>query len=42
MQPQAAITEQASIPYSLEDLATDLEIVKKALHGRAQTSPAAR
>ena len=41
MQLHAAITEQASIPYSLEDLATDLEIVKKALNGPAQTSPAA-
>ncbi len=41
MQLHAAIAEQASIPYSLENLATDLEIVKKALNGRAQTSPAA-
>ena len=30
MQLHAAITQQASIPYSLEDLATDLEIVGKA------------
>jgi len=42
MQLHAAITEQASIPYSLEDLATDLEIVKRALNEPAQASPAAR
>ena len=42
MQLHAAITEHASILYSLEDLATDLEIVKKALNEPAQTSPAAR
>jgi hypothetical protein len=41
-QLHAAITEQASIPYSLEDLATDLEIAKRALNERAQVSPAAR
>jgi hypothetical protein len=41
MQLHAAVTEQASIPYSLENLATDLEIVKKALNGPAQTYPAA-
>jgi hypothetical protein len=41
LQLHAAITEQASIPYSLEDLATDLEIVKKALNEPAQASPAA-
>jgi hypothetical protein len=41
MQLHAAITEQASIPYSLEDLATDLEISKKALNEPAQASPAA-
>ena len=40
MQLHAAITEQASIPYSLEDLATDLEIVKRALNEPAQASPA--
>ena len=34
MQLHAAITEQASIPYSLEDLATDLDVVK-----RGSTSP---
>jgi hypothetical protein len=42
MQLHAAITEQGSIPYSLEDLATDLEIVKRALNDPAQASPAAR
>ena len=42
MQLHAAITEQASIPYSLEDLATDLEIAKRALNEPAQASPAAR
>jgi hypothetical protein len=41
MQLHAAITEQASIPYSLEDLATDLEIVTKALNEPVQASPAA-
>jgi hypothetical protein len=41
MQLHAAITEQSSIPYSLEDLATDLEIVTKALNEPAQASPAA-
>ena len=35
MQLHAAITEQASIPYSLEDLTTDLEIVK----GRSTSPP---
>ena len=42
MQLHAAITEQASIPYSLEDLATDLEIAKRALNEPAQAAPAAR
>ena len=42
MRLHAAITEQASIPYSLEDLATDLEIAKRALNEPAQASPAAR
>jgi pimeloyl-ACP methyl ester carboxylesterase len=42
MHLHAAITEQASIPYSLEDLATDLEIAKRALNEPAQASPAAR
>lgn len=41
MRLHAAITEQASIPYSLEDLATDLEIAKRALNEPAQASPAA-
>jgi hypothetical protein len=38
IQLHAAITEQASIPYSLEDLATDLEIVQRALSVPAQAS----
>ena len=41
MQLHAAITQQASIPYSLEDLATDLEIAKRALDEPAQASSAA-
>jgi hypothetical protein len=42
IQLHAAITEHASIPYSLEDLATDLEVVKRALNEPAQAAPAAR
>ena len=42
MQLHAAIAEQARIPYSLEDLATDLEIAKRALNEPAQASAAAR
>jgi hypothetical protein len=41
MQLHAAITQQASISYSLEDLATDLEIAKRALNEPAQASAAA-
>ena len=38
IQLHAAITEHASIPYSLEDPATDLEVVKRALNEPAQAA----
>ena len=41
MQLHAAITEQASITYSLEDLSTDLEIAKKALTEPSQAHSSA-